>query len=412
VRSSLRYAALIALVAISASAEADTVRLRSGDVLEGTVADHGDRIQVVTEDGPLSVRWRDVDVVLTEATAKDLYAERRAKLAGDDVQGLYELALWAARSRLREESRACLDAVLKADPEHAAARSALAQQKVGDEWLAGSKLLEAKGFVSHGGKWLLREEAEYRKRRAESPGEMSGDEKRVADLIAKAASERPGARKFAMEALAGMSPDAIGRPALRALRRGTPEERVVAAELLGRWGDVDAVRPLIYATIMDREAPVRRAGVRALQQIDDEDAIRPLARALFSETPLIATRAAEALGAFGGRQAVEWVVRRVQSGGGPGGRNNIFVGRQISYISDFDVEIAQAAQIGDPIVGTIREGVILDTRVLGVREEFTTIERRAFYQALRDATGKDFGEDAAAWKKWYDEEGAEALAAK
>jgi hypothetical protein len=97
--------------------------------------------------------------------------------------------------------------------------------------------------------------------------------------------------------------------------------------------------------------------------------------------------------------------------GGPGGRNNFFAGRQISYISDFDVEIAQASQIGDPIVGTLREGVMLDVRVTSVIEEWTEVERRVYYTALTRATGKDFGQDAMAWKKWWDGEGRESMTA-
>jgi len=105
------------------------------------------------------------------------------------------------------------------------------------------------------------------------------------------------------------------------------------------------------------------------------------------------------------------VLRRVQSSGGPGGRNNIFVGTQTSYISDFDVEIAQASQIGDPIVGTIREGVMLDVRVTSVVEEWTEVERRVYYTSLARATGKEFGQDAVAWKKWWDGEGRAAMSA-
>ncbi len=391
---------------------ADTVTLRSGAVVEGTVADHGDTLRVVTDEGTISVRWREVDHVLRDGTLVDVFADRKADLAADDVRGLYELALWAGQMGLREEAGRCVDSVLEKDPEHVAARSLRKEQKVGDAWLSGSKLLEAKGFVAHEGRWVLREEAEVLARRAAAPKRMNDDEIRVSDLIQKAALGGERAAKFAREALAGMTADALARPALRALRRGTPEERVLAAELLSRWGDVDAVRPLIYAATMDRQRPVRRAAVSALKEIDHEDTVRPFARALWSQTPMIATHAAEALGAIGGGQSVEYLVRRVSSGGGPGGRNHIFVGRQISYISDFDVEIAQAAQIGDPIVGTIREGVILDTRVIGVREEYTTVERRAFYQALSDASGQDFGEDATAWGKWWADEGREALAAK
>ncbi len=396
---------------LPAPAPAETVRLRSGDVVEGRVVDQGDRILVTTDEGEVSVRWRDVDVVLRDETARDVFAARRKDVADGDVAALYTLALWAQRVGLAAEARRCAEAVTRAEPEHEGARALLEQQKVDGAWLSGEALLSAKGFVSRGGRWVLREEAEAAARKGRPVREMGEDERRVADLLHRAAEAPERARKFAREALDGMSPDALARPALRALRRGTPAERRIAAGLLARWGDVDAVRPLINTAIKDREKSVRAAAVAALEAIDHEDTLRPFARALWSDTPVIRTHAAEALGAFGGVASVQWIIRRLKTGGGPGARNNIFVGRQLSYISDFDVEIAQASQIGDPIVGTIREGVILDTRVLGVQEEFTTVERRVFYNALRTASGEAIGDDVALWDAWFEREGREALAA-
>ncbi len=60
-----------------------------------------------------------------------------------------------------------------------------------------------------------------------------------------------------------------------------------------------------------------------------------------------------------------------------GQRANVTVLNQLSYISDFDVEIAQASQIGDPIVQTLRDGVILDLRpVISADRRFITMELR------------------------------------
>ncbi len=60
-----------------------------------------------------------------------------------------------------------------------------------------------------------------------------------------------------------------------------------------------------------------------------------------------------------------------------GQRANVTVLNQISYISDFDVEIAQFSQIGDPIVQTLRDGVILDLRpTVTADRRFITMELR------------------------------------
>jgi hypothetical protein len=76
---------------------------------------------------------------------------------------------------------------------------------------------------------------------------------------------------------------------------------------------------------------------------------------------------------------------------------------QVSYIQDFDVEIAQAAQIGDPIVAVLREGVILDFQVLGASRLMTLTERRVIRSALSRLTGQDLGDDATAWSGWWAE---------
>ena len=85
---------------------------------------------------------------------------------------------------------------------------------------------------------------------------------------------------------------------------------------------------------------------------------------------------------------------------GESGRAHVYVGKQQSYIQDFDVEIAQAAAIGDPIVQTIRDGVILDYKILGGHGEGWIAERRARYAgALAALVGRDYGEDWAAYAR-------------
>ncbi|MCU0724631.1 MAG: hypothetical protein MUE73_02405 [Planctomycetes bacterium] len=65
-------------------------------------------------------------------------------------------------------------------------------------------------------------------------------------------------------------------------------------------------------------------------------------------------------------------------------RANITVLNQVSYIQDFDVEIAQAAQIGDPIVQTLRDGVILDvTPIVSADRRYVTLELRPTVALLK-----------------------------
>jgi Flp pilus assembly secretin CpaC len=58
-------------------------------------------------------------------------------------------------------------------------------------------------------------------------------------------------------------------------------------------------------------------------------------------------------------------------------RGNVSVLNQVAYVADFDVEIAQAASIGDPIIGVVQDGVVLDVRpVVSADRRFITLELR------------------------------------
>ncbi|MEM9800795.1 MAG: hypothetical protein AAGA20_10760 [Planctomycetota bacterium] len=60
-----------------------------------------------------------------------------------------------------------------------------------------------------------------------------------------------------------------------------------------------------------------------------------------------------------------------------GARANLSVLNQVAYVQDFDVQIAQAASIADPIINVIQDGVILDVRpVVSADRRFITLELR------------------------------------
>jgi type II secretory pathway component GspD/PulD (secretin)/tetratricopeptide (TPR) repeat protein len=58
-------------------------------------------------------------------------------------------------------------------------------------------------------------------------------------------------------------------------------------------------------------------------------------------------------------------------------RSNLAVMNQVAYVQDFDVEIAQAASIADPLIDVVEDGVILDVRpVVSADRRFVTLEVR------------------------------------
>ena len=65
-------------------------------------------------------------------------------------------------------------------------------------------------------------------------------------------------------------------------------------------------------------------------------------------------------------------------------RANLMVTNQFSYIRDFNVEIAQAAAVADPVVDIIRDGVVLDVRpVVSADRRFILMELRPTLAKLK-----------------------------
>ena len=74
---------------------------------------------------------------------------------------------------------------------------------------------------------------------------------------------------------------------------------------------------------------------------------------------------------------------------------------QTSYIRDFDVEVAQAAIIANPVVGVIQSGTVLDVTVMAVTTYRTHI-LRSYRDAIREISGDDPGPDPKKWKEWLE----------
>ncbi len=65
-------------------------------------------------------------------------------------------------------------------------------------------------------------------------------------------------------------------------------------------------------------------------------------------------------------------------------RGNLAVVNHVAYVQDFNVEIAQAASIADPIVNVVQDGVVLDVRpVVSADRRFITLELRPTIAELR-----------------------------
>ncbi len=65
-------------------------------------------------------------------------------------------------------------------------------------------------------------------------------------------------------------------------------------------------------------------------------------------------------------------------------RANVSVLNQVSYVQDYEVEIAQASNIANPVIQTIQDGVVLDVRpVVSADRRFVTLELRPTVAVLQ-----------------------------
>ena len=147
----------------------------------------------------------------------------------------------------------------------------------------------------------------------------------------------------------------------------------------------------------DRDEGVRRAAVLAAASLGHDDVAVPFVRALASPHPSMVANAARALAVLGDERAVVHIVKRLTAHG-EGGRSFIQGLNKVSYVRDYDVEIAQASNIANPEIGVAVEGIVLDAKVLDLGTERTIVET-VLIGALNSLAGTQLRtrEEVAAW---------------
>jgi hypothetical protein len=326
-----------------------------------------------------------------------------ARLDGQDAMAAYRLALDLASRGYADLATKAYEIVVGLDADHPAARRALGYERVDGRWLAGDDLHRAKGFVSHEGRWMTSEEFAAATRPQREAAEQKAGEGRVLAELARIGSRDAELAARAQRAVAATEPRFKLAPLAQALRCEPAALRVFAAEELGRMADPLAAPALLKRAIYDPDADVRRAVVAALKELATPSVVAPLVRALDSRASEARVRAAEALGMLGDQAVMGVVVAKWEARSGNFPQVYLAQMNQISYIQDFDVEVAQTSFIADPIVGVLQEGVVQSFRILATEQSFTTVERTALHHAMKSLGGYDLGPDPKAWAKFWNE---------
>jgi hypothetical protein len=329
------------------------------------------------------------------------YANRAAKLAADDANGHYLLGLWCEKNGLGDEARLQFEKVVALSPDHVGARQSLGYVRHEKRWLTYAEAMKLKGLVRHEGAWMLPEEVANRLLPATEKARKAEGEKKARKILKGMLKGGPKVERISMKAMEGIKDRYKVEPLTYALRYPSETVRVYAAKELGRIEDRRSLRPLIHRSVIDPSSTVREVAFEAVMKFDDPNLLAPYAKAMNSKNQAVRINAAKAVGGLGDIRGVEYLVYRLSAHGGTAQRSHIYLATQLSFVQDFDVEVAQTAFIADPIIGILQEGQTLDVRVLATERKADIVERRVIRRSLKNLSGVDMGDDPEAWAKWW-----------
>ncbi|MBL8901479.1 MAG: HEAT repeat domain-containing protein [Planctomycetes bacterium] len=366
-----------------ASLQECVVRLLDGRVLRGKAepglpaADAALRLE--TGNGPLEIPAAELVSVRPLAELRREADSLRKSLAADPRRGT-RLAAWFASQGLHEELDRELDPVLAANPADPLATSIL-------------RGLDVEALVP-----LPEGNVDALCRAALRAGEQ--------------ALGHPTKLRLAELRLERLSPDLYEPLLANAVLSKRSGERVFAVGALARLMPQEGLKRLLERALLDRQKDVRQAAQKELARSSDPGVVFPLLRGLSSKNPQVRLNAIDALAALGDPRALGDLILRVTHSGGTGQRVNVSFTKQISYVSDFDVEVAQAAAIADPVINVLQEGAVLDVTLVGTHGETDYyVERSRALDALKKISGKDLGRDPKAWTEWWQTQREEIVTA-
>lgn len=326
---------------------------------------------------------------LERAVLQEMKA-RRKRLRVDDHIERFLTAEWMVAEGLHEESLSTFDRILARFPDHPQALDLLTRVRyaVALPMQGPYETLDAEGLTR---------------------------------LVHFAGSSVPTAQEYVVELLREhQDPELVREAVGKLLFTGLERPRAFATLAQRRLFPGEQQRALLGRAVIDRSAKVRLGAALALSRVEQPGIVVPVVRAMEdSESEYVRWFAAEALGHMGHAAAVEPLVRalatlaapQTASGGGQPA-SNIYIGEQVAYVSDYDIEIAQGASIADPQINVQTAGVAFTARSLGISGYTVVKHRESIMTSLRQLTGEDAGKRTRDWLEWWDEHGERWLSSK
>jgi hypothetical protein len=166
--------------------------------------------------------------------------------------------------------------------------------------------------------------------------------------------------------------------------------------------------------VLDPSEEVRVGSAHALRAAHEPAVCVPIVKVMLEgKSGRLRMQAAEALGNMGYAAAVEPLMDRLMMASAPNTaesnrlpHSNIFVGRQMAYIQDFDVQVAQFQAVADPKVNVLIEGSVQDSAVVGELDVDYAEESTMVRTSLEKLTAERPGRTPKDWLAWWQKNGS------
>lgn len=373
----VHWVALVLSLTLSApTLLADVVHKHGGGVVTGSLLGDpdADPVEVSTTGGTVFVPR---DAILSIETGDELtrtLAAKKRRLKRADWRGAIQLSEWALRKGLFENALDLADQALLAArnrPDRPAVALPPDLFRVPVHGVARFDPLDQRAA------WILLSSS-----RGKAPARAMVAEQRL--------KERP-------------ADPGVTASLSRGLKDTNTQVRCAALRVMGATVPEGTIEMVIERMLFDKDHLVRRTAARAVKAYHEEGVIYPLIRAIGQERPELRLAAMDAVEILEDPRAVGALIRHLRRAGSGKFRSHISNITHTSFVSDFDVEIAQASVIAQPIVSVVQHGTVHDVGVAGVFERRVPAGERARVAALLEKlTGQDHGQNVTAWEAWLE----------
>jgi len=394
---------------LSLGVQADVIHLQDAK-LEGTIiAESKTHVTIRLAAGEVTVARKNIQRITRGPSPLELYQQMHLRLADNDVDGHYALALWCRDRELREQKLAQLRKVIEIDPNHERARRLLGHVRHEGKWMSVEAAKKAQGLVRYEGEWMKPAAAARRRSRATERKWAQ----RVARLLDRIRYGTPVRRRMAEKQLRAIrAPDAVH--ALRdALLSELQNAQLAAVEALREIDDDRVDEILVETVLLGPEPETVTAATAALRTRRRRHGVSALIRMLrhFTTLPVrkeedralkqqILSRSAAALGELGQPRAIpaliDSIITKVElpAAAGAGG-------------SSITRGTFTTVPVYDPTRGIVHYPIQTGGVSFRAGPESPGDEKKYFtnlraIEALKTLTGQDFGSDFKKWRQWWE----------